>query len=190
MTSQLPEEEHLKTLSDGYQVLFRYIIDGMRQQKGGQVPMNEVKPYLLNFEDPFPNTPISIFPTSEVRRNYIDAAFDLYNQGKISEAKVGFYFLSSVVDNDPNIFLGLGSCFLIQGQQEEAKDLFEKAEQIMPSFVQATVLKIRSYVELGMKPAAQAALYSALDDAERQSDEERFLLLRMVGQQLKLQVLR
>ena len=149
--------------------------------------MEEVKPYLLSFDAKSSETQHSIFPSYEVRRQYVDAAFSLFNQGLQREAKAAFSFLLEVISNDPNVFLGQGACLLQEGKQDQAKIYFEKAEQLMPSSLQSTILKLRSYVELGMTPAAQAGLNSAIDDAIRQSDEERKLLLEMVGRQLRLQ---
>lgn len=181
---------NLEQVASGYQTLFRSLMSTLKQERGGFLTMKEVKPYLLSFENPFPNTPIGIFPTNEVRRQYIDAAFSIFNQGKHDIAKECFLFLLEVTNNDPNIFLGYGTCLLLEGNQEEAKSFFEKAEQLMPDNLQATVLKLRSYMDLGMEPAAQAAYRSAFDDALRQSDDEKQQMLEMIGQRFGFPLVR
>jgi tetratricopeptide (TPR) repeat protein len=184
------EENNPEQVAEGYQTLFRSLMSDLKQERGGFLSMNEVKPYLLSFENPFPNTPISIFPSNEIRRQYIDTAFSIFNQRKYMEAKGCFLFLLEVTSNDPNIMLGYGTCLLLEGNQEQAKEFFEKAEALMPDNIQATVLKLRSYMDLGMEPAAQAAYRSALDDAHRQSDDERQLLLEMIGQRFGFPLVR
>lgn len=197
MKEEVPQEDALlldeknpEQIALGYQILFRSLISDLKQERGGSLTMKEMKPYLLSFENPFPNTPIGIFPSNEIRRQYMDTAFAIFNQGKHSEAKDCFLFLMEVIDNDPNLLLGYGTCLLLEGKQEEAKEFFEKAEQLMPDNIQATVLKLRSYMELGMAPAAQAAYRSACDDAIRQSDDERQQLLEMVGQRFGFPLVR
>jgi len=188
--TEQPMEYDPEQVAVGYQILFRSLMSDLKQARGGHLSMAEVKPYLLSFENPVPHTSTGIFPSNEVRRGYIDTAFSIFNQGKHSEAKDCFLFLMEVINNDPNILLGYGTCLLLEGKQEDAKGFFEKAEQLMPNHIQATVLKLRSYMELGMEPAAQAAYRSACDDAIRQSDDERQLILEMVGQQFGFPLVR
>jgi len=186
----LMNETNADQIASGYQILFRSLMSDLKQERGGSLTMKEMKPYLLSFENPFPNTAIGIFPSNEIRRQYIDTAFAIFNQGKHSEAKECFRFLMEVINNDPNLLLGYGTCLLLEGKQEEAKDFFEKSEQLMPDNIQATVLKLRSYMELGMASAAQSAYRSACDDAIRQSDDERQQLLEMVGQRFGFPLVR
>ena len=181
-------DEELKLVVEGYQTLFRSILSGLKQMKGEELTMREVKPYLLYFENPFPNTSVSIFPSNEIRRQYVDAAFALFNEGKHEIAKAGFLFLTRVIDKDPNVLLGYGTCLLLTGNHEEAALYFEKSEALLPGNLQATVLKIRAFKEQGSVAAAQAALRSAIDDAIRQSDQESRVLLEMVGERLGLRV--
>lgn len=175
-------------ITEGYQILFRHIVDGMKEELGGSMTMKEVKPYLLTFEEDMVHVPTSIFPSNVIRNQYVDAAFFLFNAGKYQEAKPAFCFLHAVLASDPNVVFGYGSCLFMEGNHEEARGYFEKAEQLMPGYVQASVLKIRSYMESGMKAAAQAALHSALDDADRQSDQDRRQLLILIGQHFRLQI--
>lgn len=179
-----------KQIVEGYQILFRHIVGEMKDGSSGTMTMKSVKPYLLTFEEDMVHVPTSIFPTNAVRNQYVDAAFFLFNSGRYDEAKSAFCFLQEVIVNDPNVILGYGCCLFVEGNQQEAQDHFEKAEQLMPSYVQASVLKIRSYMESGMKSAAQAALNSAIDDADRQSDTDRRQLLVLIGQHYRLQIAR
>lgn len=179
-----------KQIVEGYQILFRHIVDGLKEEQGGMMTMKSAKPYLLSFEEDMCQVPTSIFPSNDVRNQYIDAAFSLFNSGRYQEARSAFSFLQVVTGNDPNVLFGYGCCLMMDGQHEEAQEHFSKAEELMPTYVQASVLKIRSYIENGMKGAAQAALNSALDDADRQSDVDRRRLLVLIGQHYRLQIVR
>lgn len=180
-------KETFQQIAEGYQILFRHIVDDMKQERGGQMTMKEMKPYLLTFEEDMANVATSIFPSNEVRRRYVDMAFFLFNQGRYPDAKSAFMFLQQVILQDPGVLLGYGACLLMEGKREEAVLQFDEAEKLMPGYVQVSILKIRSYVEMGLKAAAQAALNSALDDARRQSDEDRRRLLVLVGLHFQLQ---